>query len=114
MSGRGARQGNQEVAAMAERIRVAPEICSSVDDEHTKLTIEVSIPGVKREDVNLRMHEDSMALSAPRDDVEFTTTLAFCCPVRASEAVAKYENGLLRIEVPFKDVMDDAIRVEIT
>ena len=76
--------------------------------------MEISIPGVKREDVDLKLLEDSLYLTASRDDVEFVTTLAFCCPVVPSKAEAHYENGLLKLTVPFKDAMEDAVRVTIS
>lgn len=60
------------------------------------------------------MHEDSLALSAPREDIEYVTTLSFCCPVNPDKAKARYDNGLLRIEVPFKDVMENAVTVPVS
>ncbi|NIS61432.1 MAG: Hsp20/alpha crystallin family protein [Proteobacteria bacterium] len=97
-----------------ERLKVSPDVCAYVDDGHTKLNLEISIPGVKKKDINLKMHEDSFNLTAPRENIEYVTALSFCCPVVPEKAKAKYEAGLLKIEIPFKDPMEDAIKVTVS
>jgi len=93
--------------------RVAPEVCSYVDDEHKSLSVEIVLAGVKKEAIQIKILDKSMTLEAPRGEIVYATTLSFCCPVRAEDAVANYEDGLLKIEAPFKDPMDDAVELVI-
>ena len=97
-----------------EKIKIAPEICSFVDDVHSKLSLEISIPGVQKENITLKMHDEGFSLSALREDIEYVTTSTFCCPVDIEKVEANYQNGLLKITVPFKEIMEGAVKVHVT
>jgi len=96
-----------------EKIKISPDAFTYNSEDSQKLIIEVTLPGVDKNDINLMMLDDSLTLSAPRDELEYSLALSLCCPVKAKDARADYKNELLRIEVPYKDYMDNAVRIKI-
>ena len=98
---------------MTERIKRAAEYCSFINEDEGSLNLEFSIPGVKKEDISLKIMDESFSLTANREDFDYVTSAAFCCPVKSKEADAQYENGVLKILVPFKDPMEGAVDVTI-
>jgi HSP20 family molecular chaperone IbpA len=95
------------------RMRVAPDTVAYADAESRKLVVEFSIPGAPTETVDLKVLKDSVHLTAPARDIEYVAALALGWPVKPDQAEATYEHGLLRIEVPFKDPMEDAVKIPI-
>src|ERR1017187_9358783 len=95
------------------RIRVAPNTVAYADGERHKLVVEFAIPGAPTDTIDLKILEDSVHLTAPARDIEYVAALALAWAVKPDKAEAVYEHGLLRIEVPFKDPMEDAVKVVI-
>jgi HSP20 family molecular chaperone IbpA len=94
-------------------MKVAPDTVAYADSENRKLIVEFAIPGAPAETVDLKMLQDSVHLTAPARDIEYVASLALGWAVKPDKAEATYEHGLLRIEVPFKDPMEDAVKVVV-
>ena len=95
------------------RMKVAPDTVAYADGENHKLVVEFAIPGAPTETIDVKILEDSVHLTAPARDIEYVAALALGWPVKPHKAEATYEHGLLHIEVPFKDPMEDAVKVAI-
>ena len=88
---------------MAEdKFRMSPDVCSYTSDDNRTFHFEISLPGVKKEDIHLKLISEGFSLTAPGKDCEYVSALSFCCPVEAEKAEANYENGCLKVAVPFK------------
>lgn len=96
-----------------EKHNITPEVCSYNSDDDENLIIEVNLPGVKKDDIDLRMLDDSLTIKAPRGNIDYSFADILCCPVKADETKAEYHDGLLRITAPYKDMYDNAVRVKI-
>ena len=95
------------------RMKVSPDTVAYSDAENRKLVVEFAIPGAPVDTVDVKILKDSVHLTAPARDVEYVASLALAWPVKPDKAEATYQHGLLRIEVPFKDPMEDAVKVAI-
>ena len=95
------------------RMKVSPVTTAYGDAENRKLVVEFAIPGAPADTVDVKLLKDSVHLTAPARDIEYVASLALAWPVKPDKAEATYQHGLLRIEVPFKDPMEDAVKVAI-
>lgn len=97
---------------MSER-KVAPKVFAYPDEEHENLLVEVELPGVAKENIKFKLHDDSFYIHATKEGVEYATSYSICCPVKADKADAKYADGLLSVKVPYKQPFEDAVEVKI-
>src|SRR6202521_3630991 len=91
-----------------DRIRVAPNTVAYADGEKNKLVVELAIPGAPTDTIDVKILEDSAHLTAPARDIEYVSALALGWRLKPDKAEATYEHGL-----PFKDPMEDAVKVAI-
>jgi len=95
------------------RIKIAPNTVAYPDEKTLKLIVEFAIPGAPTDTIDLKILEDSVHLTAPARDIEYVAALTLAWAVKPDKAEATYEDGLLRVEVPFKDPMEDAVKIVI-
>lgn len=95
------------------RIRVAPNTVAYADAENNKLILEFAIPGAPTDTIDVKILEDKVHLTAPARDIEYVAALALGWPVKPDKAEATYAHGLLRIEAPLKDPMENAVKLVV-
>jgi HSP20 family molecular chaperone IbpA len=81
---------------------VTPEVCIDHDDKG--YSIDVQLPGVSKEHIELSVGEQSLCLEAARhdEDIIYLGCYSLAHTVDEDKAKAKFENGLLKIEIPLK------------
>ena len=75
--------------------------------------VEVDLPGVKKKNIHLSMHEDIIHVLAEREDLAFHGHLHFPIKVNPKRAKAKFSNGLLRVEMPVKEKRSPPMKIEV-
>jgi HSP20 family molecular chaperone IbpA len=94
-------------------VKRSPDVFSC-SDYKGNMEIQVNLPGVKKEDIELKMVEEGFFIRAKREEtgVEYAGTYALCCGVIPQKAVAKYCDGKLFFIVPYRE-SSETINVEI-
>jgi HSP20 family protein len=105
----------KQIMKTNEMMAFVPEICSYTDDDEKKIYLEVSLPGTRKSDIDLRISDDEFSIIAPRQDknYKYQSSMSFCCDVEPGKAKANFEDGLLKIEVPIKNSMKNAVKVSV-
>ena len=76
------------------------------------LIIEFQIPGVQKDDIDLRMQDDSFTLRA-LGMLSTAFQKFYAARINSKETRAEYKDGLLVVHAPYKDQYENAVRVKI-
>jgi len=98
---------------LSEKVVVPPHMFACLDTKGENYVVEVDLPGVKKKDIDLSMHEDIVHVIAEREDLEFHGHLHFPMKVDPKKAAAKFSNGLLRVEVPLIEKRSPPMKIEV-
>lgn len=92
---------------------ISPNLCSSYEEKGNRYDIQVELPGVRKNDIDLKLLPEGLMLKANREDVQFMGDYLFCCPVDTEKVEANFDNGLLTIRAPLRDGNMKATRIPI-
>ncbi|MFX1411428.1 MAG: Hsp20/alpha crystallin family protein [Promethearchaeota archaeon] len=92
---------------------IIPEICMYDNEDSTGYIIEVILPGVEKDTIKLKMNKDNLIIYGEADTLKYGGLFQLCCPVDPDKAKSTYRNGLLKIEVPYLDILKDTVEIEI-
>lgn len=96
--------------------RITPIVCAEYNEETDAYDVEVQLPGVHKEDIDLKVLPGGFMIKAPRadtEDTEYIGSFAFCCPVNDEKVDAEFDNGLLKATFRLREPYDKATQVTI-
>ncbi|NWG09350.1 MAG: Hsp20/alpha crystallin family protein [Nitrososphaerales archaeon] len=89
-----------------------PNVTVCHDEKGEGYIIDIELPGVKKENIELSFGKNGFCVAGKREDVTYTGCYYLLHAVKVESAKAKYKSGLLRVTVPFKEILS-ARKVEI-
>ena len=93
--------------------RVIPIMYTFTDDEDTGYDIEVHLPGVDKDKIDVKLSEEYIYVAGESERVKYEGTFALCCPVEPGKSTSRYHEGLLTVHVPYKEVEIHTVDVKV-
>jgi HSP20 family protein len=97
---------------MAETI-ISPNMATFSDDKLETLNIQIELPGANKKDIELRFFEDGFYIVAKKEGIKYMGSYALVCPVQPDKAIAEYSDGLLTVNVPYREPLKEGVKVKI-
>ena len=88
-----------------EKRVVTPIINVYHNDGNTGLEIRVDLAGASKESVDLDVGDKGFCIKAEAEDFRYENCFMHAHEVKSNEAKAKFDSGLLKITIPFKDAV---------
>jgi len=92
---------------MDEKLKrtVAPCIDVNHTADDTGLEIRIDLAGASKDSISLDMGEKGFCIKAEAEDFRYDNCYMLGHEIKGKSAKAKFESGLLKITVPFKDTL---------
>ncbi len=85
---------------MSDKPEILPTVC--VDHDKEKYHIEIEIPGVKKDSIELEIGERSFCIRAEKSDATYNSCYTLAHSIDKDAVDAKFESGLLLVTAPLK------------
>ena len=85
-----------------KKVKAAMAPTMYMDHDEKNYYIQVEVPGVKKEDVTLEVSDQSLCVKGSRENVDLLGCYILAHAVNGENAKAKFDNGLLNVQIPIK------------
>jgi len=86
--------------ATKEKSEILPSV--TVDHDREKYHIEIELPGVEKEKIELEVGEQSFCVRASREDIVYNACYTMAHSVDPDKAEAIFEDDVLKVTAPLK------------
>ncbi len=94
------------------KYQVFPDLSRRINSRNKTVSIEVSLPGVKKENISVKALPTWFNIVGSYGNIEYSANQSWGAEIIPNKTKAKYDNGLLRITAFFKDPYEDAVEVK--
>ncbi len=96
------------------RYRIRPTRYVNYDCANKSWDLEFHLPGVKKEDIDLKFINNAYRIKARRDQALYQASEYLPFDINEESIEAKYNNGLLYVKGKIKDPMEEAVEIKLT
>lgn len=95
------------------KYRVQPTRHVNYDCSDNTWEIEFHLPGVKKENIDIKFLNNAYSLEATRDKAVYHASEYLPFEINLNSIKADYNNGLLYVNGKIKDPMEDAVEIKL-
>lgn len=95
------------------KYRVRPTRYVNYDCADNTWEIEFHLPGVKKEEIDIKFLNNAYSLEAKRDAALYHASEYLPFEINLDSIKADYNNGLLHVNGKIKDPMEDAVEIKL-
>ncbi|MBN3037123.1 MAG: Hsp20/alpha crystallin family protein [Candidatus Diapherotrites archaeon] len=102
--------GNMQPTQERVQVRNEREPLVDVIDKNSEIDVLAELPGVEKEDIDVKATEDSLTIQVPN---KFRKEIALNEKIKKDSVKARYKNGVLTVTVQKKEPKKDSKKVRV-